>query len=196
MKISKIGERIEITPAFLIFLCAYYYFDPAQTFASFLLSVFLHEAGHLLALKLCKAPIHKLRLTLSGGVICTSTLSYKEEILTAGAGPIMNFFLVVLFLHAAPAIALMNLGLLLYNLLPLYPLDGGRILRASLHLLLEEQTANLVEKVLSLLCFSLLFALSCYLTCVLHAGLWPILLFFFLFLRISETIFPKRSFCS
>lgn len=196
MKTSKLLRRIEITPSFLVFLCAYYYFDPAATFVPFLLSVFLHETGHLLALWLCKAPIHKLRLGLSGTTICTAPLSYKHEIITAAAGPAMNFILVLFCLHRQPEMALLNLGLMLYNLLPLYPLDGGRILRSVLHLLLQDKTAALMEQLICFLCFSALLGAACYLTCVLHAGLWPLLVFLLLFLRTTETIFRKRGFCS
>ena len=196
MKISKLTRRVKVTPAFLFFLCAYYYFDPAGSFSPFLLSICLHELGHLAALWLCKTPIHRLRLTLSGTVIQTAPQSYRQEILTAAVGPLMNLLLAALLLYKLPEVALLNIGLFLYNLLPIYPLDGGRMLRSALHLLLSPKTALIVEKLTGILCVSFLMAISCYLTCVLHAGLWPILIFFFLFLRISETILPKRSFCS
>ena len=196
MKISKLSQQVEIAPAFLLFLCAYYYFDPAGSFFPFLLSVFLHELGHLFVLWLCKTPVHKLRFTLSGAVIQSAPQGYRQEIITAAAGPLMNLLLAVLLLHRIPEVALLNLGLFLYNLLPIYPLDGGRLLRAVLQLLLNQKAAIITEWLICLLCAAVLFALSCYLTCILYAGLWPILIFFFLFLRIGETILPKRSFCS
>ena len=196
MKISGLSKRIEITPAFLLFLCAYYYFDPAESFFPFLLSLSLHELGHLTALWLCRTPVHKLHFTLSGTLIHAAPQGYRQEIITVLAGPLMNLLIAALLLHKMPGAALLNLGLFLYNLLPIYPLDGGRLLRAVLYLLLEHKVAALTERLIGLMCAAALLALSCYLTCVLHAGLWPILIFFFLFLRIGETILPKRSFCS
>ena len=146
MKISKLTKKVEITAGFLLFLCAYYYFDPAESFFPFLLSLSLHELGHLTALWLCKTSVHRLRFTLSGTVIQTAPQNYRQEIVTAAAGPLMNFFLAAALLHKLPEIALLNLGLLLYNLLPIYPLDGGRILRATLHLLLEQKAADADRK--------------------------------------------------
>ena len=60
MKNSR--SPMEISPAFIGFLCGYCYFDPGKTFFPFLISVLLHEAGHLAVLLLCGAEICRLRL--------------------------------------------------------------------------------------------------------------------------------------
>ena len=187
-------RRIEVSPGFVAFLCAYYYFDPARTFAPFVFSVLAHEAAHLLALQLIGAEIHKLRLCGSGATILTQPLRYGQEILVATAGPAVNLLLLALTAQRDPPLALVNLCLLCYNLLPLYPLDGGRILRAVLRLLFAERAAELLEQCIGALCLLSLLALSCYLTCVWHAGLWPVLLCAALLLRIAGTIFPLRRF--
>lgn len=189
---KRFKQKIDVSPAFIAFLCAYYYFDPAQTFAPFLFSVTVHEAAHLLVLRIVRARIHKLRLTGCGAVIVTDPLSYRHELLAAAAGPTANLLLLRLNLHRAPELALINLGLFLYNMLPLYPLDGGRILRAALHLLLTERAANLLERGVALLCVSALCACAVYLTCILHAGLWPVVLCALLLVRIAGTIFPEK----
>ena len=64
MRQSEIRRKIEISPAFVAVLCAYFYFDPAGTFFPFLLAVTLHEAGHLITLRLLKSEIHSLRFEL------------------------------------------------------------------------------------------------------------------------------------
>ncbi len=194
MKILKSLRKIEITPAFLVFLCAYYYFDPAQTFAPFLLSVSLHEAGHLFVMAILGAKVHKLRLGACGASIETAPLSYRHELLIAAAGPIINFSLLLFFLRREPVTALVNFCLLCYNLLPFYPLDGGRILRSLLRLLLGDRTARVMERLICVLCLILVTGGACYLTCVWHAGLWPVLLCGLLILRLGETIFPKYQF--
>lgn len=189
---KRFRQKIDVSPAFIAFLCAYYYFDPAQTFSPFLLSVTVHEAAHLLVLRIVHARIHKLRLTGCGAVIVTDPLPYRHELLTAAAGPTANLLLLRLNLHRAPELALLNLGLFLYNMLPLYPLDGGRILRAALHLLFSEPTANLLERWVALLCVGTLGAFAVYLTCVEHVGLWPVVLCALLLVRIAGTIFPEK----
>lgn len=191
MKICKFLKRIYITPGFLCFLCAYYYFDPAGSFSPFLLGAAAHESGHLLLCHLLHRRIHRIRLSLQGACITVDPLPYRQELLIATAGPAVNMVLFFLFLHEAPPFALLNLGLCLYNLLPFYPLDGGRILRALLHLLLQDDTALLVERCVGGFCLGLLFCFCVYLSLGLQSGLWPVLLFGLLLLRIGGTIFPK-----
>ena len=89
-------DYIEISPAFLAILCAYYYFDPACTFWPFVSALLFHEAGHLLLLWLLGARVHKLRLTVSGAVIVTEPLSYGQEIAVAAAGPACNLLIFLL----------------------------------------------------------------------------------------------------
>ena len=184
---------LDFTPAFAVFLCAYYYFDPAHTFAPFLAAVTLHEAGHLFVLWLLRVRVHKLRLAVSGAVIETDLLPYRREIAVAMAGPALNAAALSFFAIRAPLFALVNFCLLAYNLLPFYPLDGGRILRALLHLLLSDRVARALERGIAAVCLSLLIAFSCYLTCVWHAGLWPVLVCGFLLMRVSGTILPEKN---
>ncbi len=182
-----------MTPAFAVFLCAYYYFDPAYTFSSFLGAVTLHEVGHLLMLRLLHVRIHKLRLAASGAVIETESLPYCKEIAVAAAGPAMNGLLLFLAARKEPMFALVNFCLLAYNLLPFYPLDGGRILCAVLHLLLSERAARMLVRIIEAVCLALLIAFSCYLTCVWHAGLWPVLVCALLLVRVTGTILPEKN---
>ena len=193
MRQSEIRRKIEISPAFVAVLCAYFYFDPAGTFFPFLLAVTLHEAGHLITLRLLKSEIHSLRFELCGATIHTAPMPYLQELLAALAGPAVNLVLFLCCSRQFPKFALVNFCLLFYNLLPFYPLDGGRALRALLHLLLEEQVATIIERIIAALCLAMLTALCCYLTCVWHAGLWPVLVCALLLLRIAGTILPERN---
>ena len=194
MKRYSILRAVEISPAFIAFLCAYYYFDPARTFAPFLFSAASHEAGHLLALTLLGVRVHKLRLTFSGAILETEPLRYSREIIAAAAGPAVNALLLAAFAATAPVTAFVNLLLLCYNLLPFYPLDGGRILRAVLHILFPADAAEIVERVFCGACCLFLLFGAVYLTCVRHTGLWPVVLWAMLVVRISETLLPDRRF--
>lgn len=182
-------QRVDISPGFLVFLCAYFYFDPAGSFAPFLLGVTLHEAAHLLLLRLAGAPVQRVSFSLCGACIHTAPLKRRWEIAVSAAGPATNFLLFLL-LRRIPIASLVNLCLFAYNLLPFYPLDGGRILRAVLHTLLPDTAAELLERIVAGLCLLLLSALACYLTCALHAGLWPVLLCALLIVRTAGIIGP------
>lgn len=192
----RIRKYLEVSPAFVALLCAYFYFDPAKTFFPFLLAVTLHEAGHLLALRGMHAQVHKVSFQLTGAVIHTQPLRYPQELLAAAAGPTVNLLCTLFFLHKNPAFALVNLLLLLFNLLPLYPLDGGRIVRALVHMLLNDTAARIVEKLVTTVCLAAVAACAVYLTCVWHAGPWPIIVCVLLILRAVETSLPRFGACA
>ena len=111
-----------------------------DTFLLAVLFALAHEAGHLLAMKCCHIPIREIRLSVfgasilrDGGQIC----SYPKEIAVAAAGPAVNFLfaLVCFFLPGAgKKAALCNLALGIFNILPVKPLDGEKILSGLLSL--------------------------------------------------------------
>lgn len=190
MKSSR--SLVEISPAFIGFLCAYCYFDPGQTFFPFLISVILHEAGHLAALLLCGAKIYRLRLEALGAAIETEPLSYPKELASAAAGPTVNLLLFSLTLRKNPPFAMVNLCLLVFNLLPFYPLDGGRMLRALLSMFCSDRAVCLTEEIIGGMFFFSLLGGAVYLTCVCHIGLWPVLVWALLFLRVAWAAEDER----
>lgn len=187
-------DFLEISPVFVGFLCAYYYFDPGRTFFPFLISVVLHEAGHLAVLGLCGAKICRIKLKALGAVIVTEPLSWGREFLSAAAGPAVNLTLFLLLLRKNPPFAMVNFCLLFFNLLPFYPLDGGRMLRSLLSMLFSDRTVFLTEKIIGGIFLVLLLSGAVWLTCVCHAGLWPVLTWALLFLRIAWAETDERRF--
>lgn len=108
-----------------------------------ILSVTLHELGHIGAASLFGNPTRGITLTPIGGVATLERESHtpREEAVVALAGPAVSLMLAGL--AAIPLVAFgpslvaewflrLNLMLALFNLLPAYPMDGGRVLRAAL----------------------------------------------------------------
>jgi Zn-dependent protease/CBS domain-containing protein len=116
-------------------------------------SVLLHELGHSYVAQRYRIPIGQITLFLFGGVaqMRAEPPSPKAEFLIAIAGPIVSFALGALSLGLAAAsewwpvpaggqgfsvlgglLGLVNVQLGLFNLIPGFPLDGGRALRAGL----------------------------------------------------------------
>lgn len=108
-------------------------------------SVVLHELGHALVARLYKIPVRSITLFIFGGVarISTEPPSATAEFWIALAGPATSLALAVFFgaLQSAmgafaPAMALfkylayINASLAIFNLIPGFPLDGGRVFRA------------------------------------------------------------------
>ncbi|MBI4342804.1 MAG: site-2 protease family protein [Candidatus Omnitrophica bacterium] len=113
--------------------------------------VLLHELGHALTAQRFGIPVLGMTLFLFGGVaqLANDPKRPLVELLVALAGPAVSAALGAGCFFAARAIpvtrdvhlilaaileylAMINLGLILFNLLPGFPLDGGRVLRAAL----------------------------------------------------------------
>ena len=118
------------------------YLGKGRTLLIALCSALLHEAGHLLAIRLCGDSAKRLQFSLTGGDIlpAASTLSYKKDMFTAAAGPAISaaaaavFFLLWARLQNQifRELFLTNAVFAAVNLLPARPLDGERLLRAFL----------------------------------------------------------------
>ena len=166
--------RVSVSPWLPAALCAFYRLDPVARFWPSLPATTIHELGHILAVYLCGGKIRRIRLSPGGAVLDTAPLGYRQEALCALAGPAASLTL-LLFAPAFPWLAFWGLIQCLYNLLPLYPLDGGRALRSYLYARHSPATGGAVEKLSAALAGLCLIALGIYGTCVLHLGLLPAL---------------------
>lgn len=113
----------------LVFLAAAVLLSDVRWVAAAVTAAAVHELGHFLALWLMEKQIIGFQADLGGAVIRTETLQPGEELLCALAGPGAGLLL-TLFLRWIPRTAFCGLVQSLFNLLPLYPLDGGRAFRA------------------------------------------------------------------
>lgn len=164
---------IRVTPGFAAALCLLGWCD-LRLCGFFLLGLTVHEAAHLTALALFRRPVLGLTLSAGGAKIETEALTLRQEALSAAAGPLVNLLSGALTLRCVPAFSAVSLGLAAVNLLPLYPLDGGRILRAALlSRLPPERTERILRLAVWLTCSTLMVG-ACWLTVWRQAGLWPI----------------------
>lgn len=135
-----------------------------------------HECAHAFAARRYGFTLDRIVLMPYGAVISgdLSGMTGKQEIAVALAGPLANgvtalFFVALwwLFPETYPytdAAAYISFSLFLVNLLPAYPLDGGRILAVLLRPL-GEKRARIVRTAVSLLTAAgavALFVLSCF----------------------------------
>jgi Zn-dependent protease len=103
-------------------------------------SVLLHELGHALVARRLGVRVASIDLHFFGGAarMADSSRSPRDEIAIAAAGPAVSFALAALSYLLIPVgqlfgvLAVVNLMLGAFNLLPAFPSDGGRILRAIL----------------------------------------------------------------
>jgi len=124
---------------------AEYWFMGAFTALILFVSVLLHELGHSVVAKRYGIAVPRITLFIFGGVseIATEPTSPQVEFWIAAAGPIVSFALALIFwelrpflVFSAPLLALakylaiLNFALGLFNLVPGFPLDGGRVFRS------------------------------------------------------------------
>lgn len=87
----------------------------------------IHEAGHLLAIRFLGADARKIQVGSTGAKIHTAFSEPWREFLCAAAGPAAGLLLLTA-VRWFPRTAVCGLVQSAYNLLPIYPLDGGRML--------------------------------------------------------------------
>ena len=118
----------------------------AIVYAAVFFLVLLHECGHCLAAQYYSAPIKDIVLYPFGGAASMQIpRDPKQEFVIAIAGPAVNVLLIPLFLLIGPlnpiltTIGYYNIVLLVFNFIPALPMDGGRVLRATLTYFLKDR---------------------------------------------------------
>ena len=124
----------------------------------------IHELGHLFSLNKFGVKICELKISLSGANIKTESfkrISIKKEIIILLSGPLINLCLsaVLYFVNLIIEnidfnnLISINLGLGIFNLLPFYNFDGGKIIEILLKSKLNEKIS---ETIVSCISFAIL----------------------------------------
>lgn len=132
---------IHVSGSFCVYLSVILLLLPLRWTCAFLLSAITHELFHLFAAFLLGIRINRIELGSSGAKIYTPPLTDLQELLCALSGPVGGLLPVIL-LRIYPEAALWALLLTVYNMLPIYPSDGGRALRSTLYIFLPLKIAD------------------------------------------------------
>ena len=128
------------------------------------LIIIIHELGHLIAAKYYKWNFNKISLYPFGGCCKFEekiNRPIKEELIILIMGPVFQIllFLIIIFINKYGFISYRNFlifknyhyTLLIFNLMPIYPLDGGRILNNLLCYILPYKKSNRIIIFISLI---------------------------------------------
>lgn len=151
----------------------------------------IHELAHILCASFFHYPIEKVHVYPFGLAAQISYIGYgsiMKEVCIIAAGPLTHvcipFFIHLLQSYAviSPSFAsyllMINASILMFNLLPIYPLDGGRLLQSFFHCFLRFKRAQQLTYLCSMVVVLVVFYMQ-----LLH-GLSGTIVLVFLLLQI------------
>lgn len=146
---------LKIDLKIFIFLILFYITKQIELYATVMVLCIIHELGHvvmglILGLKIERIEIMPLGLSVSFKLniddynkkIKKGKILQIKKIVIAAAGPLTNLIMLLIVLStninlkivSNEALAYANILIMLFNLIPIYPLDGGRILKELIHI--------------------------------------------------------------
>lgn len=177
-----------------------------EIYATIMFFAFLHEVGHLCAGLALGFRAKTMEMTPFGFQITFKTCieDYNKKIKKGNelcmkriaiylAGPITNFFLILICLLwkteliiPKETIIYSNLLLAIFNLLPIYPLDGGRILKEIIHIFKGRKIAYQRSNYISLITVIILTIVTSILILYIHNIAFLIILGYLWYLVIKS----------
>lgn len=199
---NKLAQKMRITihPAFFVVVIYCAIFGGLESLLVVSLLAVVHELGHAVVAARFGYKLKKIRLLPFGAEVCGDSLFLpSHEIKIAIAGPITNLVICafcVALMWIEPnlyglwqMIFLCSLSLALFNLLPFFPLDGGRVFVAIISKKLPRKTALKIARMSTLafaVCLLFLFVLSIFIGFNFSIGIMSVFL-------LCCAIFPSKS---
>lgn len=147
--------KVVISPSVYILSAVMLLLLPPQFLISAFAAAAVHECCHLAALCYFRIPVHRIDIIATGAKITAAPASAWQEFFCTLAGP-FGSFLCVFLIRIVPVFALCALAQGIYNLLPLYPLDGSRALQC----ILDQLTPSYTNKICSIIEWCTVFSVA------------------------------------
>ena len=164
-------KSLRIHPATYIFILILVLTGFWTVIVPYLLSVVLHELGHAVVAKKLGYKLNKIYLLPYGACLSFDEFAFEptDEIKIALAGPTTNIFLIIVCLCLwwlfpscyiwTYSFVVSNFSIAIFNLLPAFPLDGGRVLVGFMSIKNKRKRAYKIATIFNIVFASALFAL-------------------------------------
>lgn len=129
----------------------------------YIVVVFTHELGHIITIKLLKLNINKITIYPFGGVIETNinyNINSSKYFLISISGILFQLILLLLFNNPNKVFYSLNLNIMIFNLIPIYPSDGNKVLMSFLERIVPYKKSLIVSNAISILSLLILFIIS------------------------------------
>ena len=137
--------------------------------------IIIHELGHYTIAKINKLNVEKIIIYPYGGLVKMNNpinTSIKKELAVAISGILFQliYYLIIIILHKQGIIrdyifnlfAMYNTSILTFNILPIHPLDGSKILNLLLSTILPFNLSNKLNIIISIITLILLITINYY----------------------------------
>ena len=170
--------KIKINPLWIVLLFILSYFDNMHIIIMYFIFLLLHEMGHMYMARFLGYKFDTIDFMPYGLGLKTNTtyISVKNDILISIAGPIVNLTFIILIVVLWWAIPIsyyytkdmfyINISILILNVLPIFPLDGGRVIMVLIKDRFKTLAVHIMKWVTacSIILLYLLFVLSIFTT--------------------------------
>ena len=155
---------------------------PIQWISAWCIASVIHEFGHIFALYILQIRPKSIRFELFGMRIDSENMNSRQEFICALAGPVAGF-MVLSIARWIPRIAVCAFFQSVCNMLPIYPLDGGRALSSILRFVFQKNNIDRHTMFVERIALVIVGIITIWVTVSIHAGWIPICVFLFLLLK-------------
>ncbi len=175
--------RLKIDLKIFLIAIIYFFTNQIQIYVLMMIFALIHEFGHLIAGILLKMKPKKIEIIVTGVSIAFKTdikdINKKigkgnmlniKKLIVAIAGPLTNILIIAIVLKLPLNmikqlnIIYANLAILIFNLIPIYPLDGGRIIKEFLNIKFGRKKTIKYIDILSIINTIIISVIGCIIT--------------------------------
>ena len=157
--------EIKVDLKIFLFIILFYFTKQIEIYTIRLIFALIHEFGHLImgilvGMKPKKIEIMPYGFSIRFKVepsnynkrILNGNILEVKKILVAMAGPLTTLIIILIsnYIHQEKIIIYANTLIMLFNLMPIYPLDGGRIVKGIMYIIFGKEKSILYTRNISL----------------------------------------------